>query len=272
MFHLKNFYRKRLKNMIAVPEKRKKFHGRVALITGGSRGIGRAIALALAERGAHVVFSYFRRRGDALETEKELSSKGVETLSVRGNMGNAEHIGILFDETKKKFRHLDFVVHNAATGDLKPLMEITEEEWDRTQDINVKALLLLAQRAAPLMKGRQGRFLSISSHGSFRCLPNYGALGAAKAAAESLTRYLAAELAPHGITANTVLAGTTDTVSLRGIPGHERLLHEAKDRTPLGRIGTPEDIAKVAAFLCSEDAQWIVGQTIIADGGFSILV
>jgi enoyl-[acyl-carrier protein] reductase III len=258
--------------MTHAPPHRKPLHGKVALVTGGSRGIGYAIAHALADRGADIAFTYFRRRADAQEAEKHLQAKGARTLSVRGNMGNAEHIAILFDEIKKHFHHLDFVIHNAATGDLKPLLELTDEEWQRTLDINTKALLLLAQKAVPLMKGRQGRFVSISSHGSYRCLPNYGALGAAKAATEALGRYLAMELAPHGIVANTVLAGTTDTVSLRGIPGHEALLKEAKARTPAGRLGTPEDIARVVAFLCSEDAQWIVGQTVIADGGYSLLV
>lgn len=253
-------------------ERRKPFQGKVALITGGTRGIGRAIATEMAERGAHIVFSYFRSRSDALEAEKHLTAKGVDVLSVRGNMGNPAHIVNLFEQIKKKFHHIDFVVHNAATGDLKPTMQLTDEEWTRTLDINTKALLVMAQNAVPLMGHRKGRFINISSHGSIRCLPEYSAVGVAKAASEALTRYLAVELAPHGITANTVMAGTTDTRSLRGIPGHEELLRHAKDRTPMGRIGTPEDIARVVTFLCSEDAQWIVGQTIIADGGYSLVV
>lgn len=253
-------------------ERRKPFHSKVALITGGSRGIGRAIAAELADRGAHIVFSYFRSRSDAMEAEKTLGAKGVEVLSVRGNMGNPSHIVNLFNQIRKKFHHIDIVIHNAATGDLKPAMSLSDEEWTRTLDINTKALLVMAQRAVPLMAHRRGRFINISSHGSTRCLPEYAAVGVAKAASEALTRYLAVELAPHGITANTVMAGTTDTRSLRGIPGHEKLLHHAKERTPMGRIGTPEDIARVVAFLCSEEAQWIVGQTIVADGGYSLVV
>ncbi len=249
----------------------KPLHGKVALISGGSRGIGRAIALSLAERGAHIAFSYFRRRSDALDAEKAIAAKGVHVLSVRGNMGNAAHIAQFFDQVKSRFHHLDIVVHNAATGDLKPVLTLTDEEWDRTLDINTKALLIMARYAVPLMHGRKGRFINISSHGSVRCLSNYAAVGVAKAASEALTRYLALELAPHGITANTVMAGTTDTLSLRGIPGHEQLLHDARHRTPAGRLGTPEDIAKVVTFLCSEDAQWIVGQTIVADGGHSLI-
>jgi enoyl-[acyl-carrier protein] reductase III len=256
--------------MTIASERRKPLQGKVALITGGSRGIGRATALALADRGANIVFTYFRRRGDAVETEKELTAKGAKVLSVRGNMGNALHIGQLFEEIRKHFHHLDIVIHNAATGDLKPLLDVTAEEWQRTFDINVTAYLRLAQHAVPLMKGRAGRFINISSHGSNRCLPTYGPVGISKAAADALTRYLAQELAPQGITANTVMAGTTDTVSLRGIPGFEQLLKEAKAKTPAGRIGTPEDIANVIVFLCSDRAQWIVGQTIVADGGHSL--
>lgn len=249
----------------------KPFHGKVALITGGSRGIGRAIGLALAERGANIVFTYFRKRSDAAEAEREYAAKGVKTLVVRGNMGNEGHITLIFDEIKKHFHHVDFVIHNAATGDVKPLAELSEEEWRRTLDINTTALFLLARHAAPLMAGRRGRFINISSHGSNRCLPNYAAVGVSKAASEALIRYLAAELGPQGITANTVMAGTTDTVSLRGIPGHELYLKDAKAKTPAGRIGTPEDIARVVTFLCSEEAQWILGQTVVADGGASLM-
>jgi enoyl-[acyl-carrier protein] reductase III len=252
-------------------ERRKPLRGKVAVITGGSRGIGRATALALADRGANIVFSYFRRRADAIEAEKAIEAKEVSVLSVRGNMGNPAHVEALFEQTRKRFHHVDFVIHNAATGDLKPVLELNDEEWNRTLDINTRALLVIARLAVPLMHGRHGRFVNISSHGAGRCLPGYAAVGVAKAASEALTRYIALELAPRGITANTVCAGTTDTWSLRGIPGHEKLLHEAKTRTPAGRIGTPDDIARVVAFLCSDDAQWIVGQTIVADGGHSLI-
>jgi enoyl-[acyl-carrier protein] reductase III len=250
----------------------KPFKGKTALVTGGTRGIGRATALALAEKGANIAFTYFRKRSDALETEKLLNEKGVSCLSIRANMGNSQHYAPIFSAIKEKFHHLDFVIHNAATGDLKPLLELTEEEWQRTIDINTKALILLAQHGVPLMKGRPGRFINISSHGSEQCLPTYGALGAAKAASESLIRYLAIELAPLGIGANTVMAGITDTVSLKAIPGHEELLKAARAKTPAGRTGTPDDIAKVICFLCSEDAQWIVGETVRADGGHAIVV
>ena len=252
-------------------EKRKPFKGKVAFVSGGTRGIGLAIAQKLVERGAHIVFSYLRSRSDAQKAEQLLSAHLVKVLSVRANMGNEEQVGGIFETIRREFGALDFIIHNAATGDLKPALELTSEEWERTMEINLKSLLLCAQMGAPLMRGRHGRIVSISSHGSQRYLPNYTAVGVAKAATESLSRYLAVELAPKGINVNVVMAGTTDTQSLRGIPRHEEMLELAKSRTPVGRIGHPEDIANVVTFLCSEESRWIVGQTLVADGGYSIL-
>ena len=252
-------------------ERRKPFYRKIAFVSGGSRGIGFAIAQKLAERGSHIVFTYLRSRSDAQEAEKKLSSHRIRVVSIRANMGNQDQVRKVFETIQKEFGALDFLVHNAATGDLKPVLNFTQEEWQRTMDINLNALLLCAQLGAPLMKGRHGKIVSISSHGSIRCLPDYSAVGVAKAAMESLSRYLALELAPKGINVNVVMAGTTDTRSLRGIPGHEEMIHEAKTRTPTGRIGHPEDIASVVTFLCSEESRWVVGQTIVADGGYSIL-
>ena len=252
-------------------EKRKPFQGKVAFVSGGSRGIGLAIADRLAERGCSIVFTYLRSRGDAAKAEEKLSAHHVKVHSIRANMGNEDQVAKIFDDIRTKFGVLDFLIHNAATGDLKPVMELKTDEWQRTMDINVRALLLCAQHAVPLMKGRHGRIVGISSHGSQRCLSDYSAVGVAKAAIEALCRYLALELAPKGIGVNTVMAGTTDTQSLRGIPGHEGMLHEARTKTPAGRIGHPEDIANVVTFLCSKESRWIVGQTLVADGGYSIV-
>lgn len=252
-------------------EKRKPFQGKVAFVSGGSRGIGLAIADRLAQRGASIVFTYLRSRGDAAKAEERLSAHRVKVLPIRANMGNEDQITKIFDTIKSEFGVLDFLVHNAATGDLKPVLDLKPDEWQRTMDINVRALLLCAQLAAPLMRGRHGRIVAISSHGSQICLPNYSAVGVAKAAIESLCRYLAVELASKGIGVNTVMAGTTDTQSLRGIPRHEEMIHAAKSKTPGGRIGHPEDVANVVTFLCSEESRWVVGQTIVADGGYSIV-
>lgn len=257
--------------MTNLVEKRKPFKGKVALVSGGSRGIGFAIADRLAQKGADIVFTYLRSRSDAVKAEEKLGAHRVRVLSIRANMGNEDQVKKIFDIVKSEFGGMDFIIHNAATGDLKPVLSLTLEEWQRTMDINLRALLLCAQMGAPLMRGRNGRMISISSHGSQRCLTKYAAVGVAKAAMESLSRYLALELAPKGIGVNVVMAGTTDTQSLRGIPGHETMLSAAKSKTPAGRLGRPEDIANVVIFLCSEESRWIVGQTIVADGGYSLL-
>ncbi len=252
-------------------EKRKPFKNKVAFISGGSRGIGLAVAEKFAKAGCNIVFTYLRSRSDAQEAEKHLAAHHTRVISIRANMGNPEHIHMIFDTIKKEFSHLDFLLHNAATGDLKSVLNLTDAEWQRTQDINVKSLLLCTQYAVPLMHNRQGKIVAISSHGSHKCLPSYCAVGVSKAAIESLCRYLAVELAAHGINVNVILPGTTDTRSLRHIPEYEEMIQQAKKKTPMGRIGKPEDIADIIKFLCSEESRWIVGQTIIADGGFSLI-
>lgn len=252
-------------------ERRKPFTGKVAFISGGSRGIGLAVAEKLAERGAHIVFTYLRSRSDAAEAERRIASHRVRVVSVRANMGNREQVEKVFETIRAEFGRLDVVIHNAATGDLKPALELSMEEWQRSQDINLRSLLFCAQLGVPLMHGHSGAIVSISSHGSQRCLPNYTAVGVAKSGIESLTRYLAVELAPKNINVNVVMAGTTDTQSLRKIPRHQEMLDSAKSKTPVGRIGHPGDVANVVVFLCSEEGRWIVGQTVVADGGYSLL-
>ena len=247
------------------------FKGKIAFISGGSRGIGLAIAENLAERGAHIVFSYLRSRADAVKAEKRLTFFRTRVLAIRANMGNEEHIQNIFQMIQKEFGTLNFIIHNAASGVLKPVLDLTDEEWQRSLEVNLRALFLCAKLGVPLMKGRCGKIVSISSQGSRRVLSNYSAVGVAKAAMESLTRYLAVELAPIGININVVMAGTTDTQSLRTIPRYEQIIRLAKSKTPAGRIGSPEDIANVVSFLCSEESNWIVGQTIIADGGYSLI-
>ncbi len=257
--------------MMKIKERRKPFLNKVAFISGATRGIGLAIAEKLAERGANIVFTYLRSRSDAAAAQKHLESYGVKVSPHRANMGSEEMVRGVFDEIKKEYGALDFLIHNAATGDLKAALEISLDEWQRSQDINVRSLLLSAQLAAPLMEGRHGKILSISSHGSERCLPHYSAVGVAKSGIECLSRYLAVEFAPKNISVNVIMAGTTETQSLKKIPRHEEMLDLAKSKTPVGRIGHPSDIANVAVFLCSEESKWIVGQTIVADGGYSLL-
>lgn len=236
-----------------------------AFITGASRGIGRAIALRLAAEGSSIAVGFFRNRSKAHEVCTEIEGHGVKALPVKVHVGDAEAIDRAFDEVGEVFGSLDVFVSNAASGVLRPLSEIDAKSWGWTMDVNGRALLLGAQRAAPLMSAG-GNIIALTSAGSTRVLPAYGAVGASKAAIESLVRYLAVELAP-GIRANAVSPGVVDTDALRHFPDREGLLEHGRSRTPAGRLATPEDVAGVVSFLCSPGADMIRGQVIVVDGG-----
>lgn len=238
---------------------------KIALITGGTRGIGLAVARELSSRGAKVILNYFRSRNAA-----EAAAKETGGFLARGNVGRPEHVDRIFETLKSEFGRVDIVVSNAAAGPLRRVEELTLEDWQNAMDINARALLLLAKRASELMP-EGGRIVSLTSVGPRRYIRNYGAMAAAKAALEALTRYLAVELAPRKITVNAVCAGIVDTDSLKSFPNYDEMIRAAKERTPLGRAGRPEDIAPVVAFLCSEQAAWITGQVIVADGGYELL-
>lgn len=243
--------------------------GKLALVTGSGRGIGRAIALKLASQGADIIVDFFRHRESAEQTAKDIQALGVKAEVVRANVGDAAKIDELFDMIGSKFGHLDILINNAASGVGRPLAEIDVKAWEWTMDINVRACLLCAQRAAKLMEGRNGKIVSISSLGSRFVLPNYTVVGVSKAALEALTRYLAIELAPLGICVNAIAASAVETEALK-FYFKEGLAKDSRQATPAGRMVTPEDVAKVVAFLCGEDAFMIRGQTIIIDGGTSV--
>jgi enoyl-[acyl-carrier protein] reductase III len=243
--------------------------GKVALITGGSRGIGRAIALRLAEYGADVVVNYVRHRGDAEDTVAAIEMKGVRCLAVKANVAQEEDVIRMFEEIRDHYDRLDIVVSNAASGVLKPAMELTIRHWNWAMDINARALLTLAQHAVPMMRSG-GRILAVSSLGAVRAVPNYTVVGASKAALESLVRHLAVELGPKGINVNTISAGVVDTDALKKFPNRDEIINLSLARTPLGRLTTPEDVADLALFLCSDLATMIHGQTVVVDGGYAI--
>jgi enoyl-[acyl-carrier protein] reductase III len=245
--------------------------GKIALVTGGSRGIGRAIALRLAGEGAKVAFTWLSNRAGADQTEAELSRLAPDVLSLRANAGNEEHLEKTFAEVGARFGALDIFVSNAASGVMKPAIELTAKDWARSMDVNALALLHGARLAAPLMRGRDARIIAISSSGAQRVIRDYAAVGASKAAMEALTRYLGAELAPQGIIVNAISAGVTDTNSLHFLTGWEAMLGATQGRTPAGRAGTADDIAGIVYLLALPEARWIVGQTIVADGGFGLL-
>lgn len=243
---------------------------RSLFITGGSRGIGRAITLSQARPGLTLFINYLRDEESAAETKKLAEAKGARVFLLPGNVGDPETIPSLFQELQKHAPRLDFLIHNAALGVFKPVHQLRVKDWDISLDVNAKAFLLLAQGALPLMKENGGRIITISSLGSHRFTPHYGAIGISKAALENLVRYLAVELAQYKIHVNAVSGGLIGTDSLKMFPEFERMKKEFLARTPGGRLGTPEDIAKVVSFLLGPESEWIYGQTIIADGGYSL--
>jgi enoyl-[acyl-carrier protein] reductase III len=243
--------------------------GKVALVTGSSRGIGKAIALRLAGAGVNLVVNYIRHRKDAETTANLIEAQGVECLVVKANVANDEDVAAMFEEVGRRFGRLDILVSNAASGVLKPALELNARHWNWAMDINARALLTLTQRAVPLMR-EGGRIMAVSSMGAVRAVENYTAVGASKAALESLVRHLAVELGPLKINVNTISAGAVDTEALKKFPNRQEILVTALGRTPLGRLTTPEDVADVALFLCSELSSMIQGQTIVVDGGYSI--
>jgi enoyl-[acyl-carrier protein] reductase III len=241
------------------------FAGASVLVTGGSRGIGRAIALRFAELGAaRVAVGYLRNDRAAEETAKDLAAHGTEPVLVRGNAGSTRMLAEV-----EALGPLDVLVHNAATGVIRPALETDERHWDWTMAANARAFLALARTAAPTMPNGSS-LVAISSLGATRVLENYVLVGTSKAALESLVRYLAVELAPLGIRVNAVSASVIETDALRHFPNRDAMLAAAKARTPAGRMVVPEDVAAAVTFLCSPDADMVRGQTLVVDGGFSL--
>jgi enoyl-[acyl-carrier protein] reductase III len=234
-------------------------------VTGGSRGIGRAIALRFARDGAQrVAIGYLRNDSAAEETAEELRTLGAEVTLVRGNVTSQR----VLDEVAA-LGALDVLVHNAATGVIRPALETEDKHWDWTMNANARALLQLARVAVPSMPDGSS-IVALSSLGAQRVLDNYVLVGTSKAALESLVRYLGVELAPR-IRVNAVSGGVVETGALEHFPNREEMLR-AGAANPVGRLVSPDDIAGAVAFLCSKDADMIRGQTIVVDGGFSLLV
>jgi enoyl-[acyl-carrier protein] reductase III len=254
-------------------EREGEFEGKLALVTGSGRGIGRAIALELARRGADVVVNYFRNREPAEAVAEDVRRLGRKALLVKANVGEMEKVEFLFEQIQAEFGYLDIFVNNAASGYNRPVMEQTPKGWDWTLNINARAFLFCAQRAVPLFRERGGgHIVALSSPGAQRVLPEYSVVGASKAALESLVRYLSVELAPDNIVVNAVSPGLipTDVMKHFAAMREEDMVGRLAAATPAGRLATPEDVAKVAAFLCSEGAYMIRGQTLVVDGGATL--
>jgi enoyl-[acyl-carrier protein] reductase III len=240
------------------------FDGASVLVTGGSRGIGKAIALRFAGLGAaKVAIGYLRSDAAAEATAEELRALGAEPTLVRGNVTSERVVRAV-----EALGPLDALIHNAATGVIRPALETEDRHWDWTHSANARALLSLARVAVPAMPAGSS-VVGVSSLGAGRVLENYALVGTSKAALESLVRYLAVELGPRGVRVNAVSGGVVETGALEHFPNREAML-ELGARNAAGRLVSADDVAGVVMFLCSPEAEMIRGQTIVVDGGWSL--
>ena len=243
--------------------------GKVALVTGAARGIGRAIALKLAAAGCDVAVNYYNSHDQAEAVCAEIRGMGRRAVAIKASVAMPDNVDELFVELRQHFDRLDIVVSNAASGVLRPATEMELKHWRWCMETNALALNFLAQRAVSLMP-QGGRIIAISSLGSQRAMPGYGFIGASKAALESLVRTLAQELGPRGIRVNAVSAGVVDTDALRYFPNREELLASFAQRSPAAPTLTPEDVAGAVYLLCLPEAGMVNGHTLFVDGGFAI--
>jgi enoyl-[acyl-carrier protein] reductase III len=243
---------------------------RSALVTGGSRGIGRASALALATRGVDVAISYVQNRAAAEATAAEIEALGRRAVVLQGDVGDADATAALADRAIEELGGLTYLVANAANGHFGMIDELTSEQWDYTMAAHARSLLVLAQRTRPALKESGGAIVAISSLGARRVYDAYSAFGTAKAAIEALVRYLAVELGPDGIRVNCVAGGVVITDLFKAIPDWETLAKQSAERSPLATVLDPEDIAEAVAFMFSDGARRITGQTLVVDAGFTL--
>lgn len=245
-----------------------KLNGKVAVVTGASKGIGAGIATALAAAGAAVVVNYASSREGADRVVAGIVRAGGKAIAVQGDVSKAADVSRIFSETRKAFGRLDVLVNNAAIYQFAPLEQITEDHFDRQFNINVKGLILATQEAVKLFGPEGGSIVNISSTASSATPPGSAVYSATKAAVDAITRVLAKELGPKKIRVNAINPGPVETEGLQasGFVGSD-LLKDFLARTPLGRIGQPEDIASIAVFLASLDSGWLTGETLMASGG-----
>lgn len=244
----------------------KEFHGKVALVTGASKGVGKGVALQLARHGASVVVNYNSDLKGAEVTAEEIRGMGVPAMVVQGNVGDAAQVEAMFAKVKDEFGRLDILVNNAGVQTWKALLELTEAEWDHVLDTNLKGCFLCTQQAARMMKDSGGgRIINIGSGCNKVAFPRLVNYTASKGGMEQLTKVAAVELGKYGIRVNCVAPGAVEI---------ERTKEEAGDYagtwagvTPLGRVGTPMDIGRAVVFFCGELSDFVTGQTLYVDGG-----
>jgi len=249
--------------------KTEKLSGKVAVVTGASKGIGAAIAKALGAEGASVVVNYSSSKAEGEKVAKEITVEGGKAISVQASLSKREDIKRLFAETTKAFGRLDILVNNAGIYEFSPLDSVTEEQFHKHFDLNVLGLLLASQAAAKLFDSAGGSIINISSIASVKGFPDGAVYSGTKGAVDAITRALASELGPRRIRVNAINPGMVETEGTEsaGITKSDFRKH-TEATTPLGRIGQPGDIASAAVFLASGDASWITGETILISGGY----
>lgn len=240
-----------------------------ALVTGGSRGIGRSISEMLSKRFAKKIFiNYVQNDAEAEKTVNFINESGCEAVLLKFNLAYPGEIDKMFEIIYDRTEDIDFFIHCAGINSFKPVTKITPNQWDLIMNVNARSFLQCVQKCMPVMK--KGYIVAISSMGSRKYIPNYGSLSETKSALETLVRDLAVELAPNNIRVNGITAGLVETESIYKFPDSRDMISKVIEHTPAGRIGTPEDIANAVEFLISGSSDWIVGQNIIIDGGFSL--
>ena len=244
------------------------FAGKTTLVTGASRGIGKAIALEFAKRGSNIAFNYLRNHKAAANSKKEIEALGVKCVALRAHLGDPDKIEKMFENISNEFNTLNFLINNAASGVQKRAVDLEPKHWDWAMNINARAPWLCSVKASELMP-EGGSIVNITSEGSRTVLPYYLSVGTSKAALETLTRYLAVELAEKDINVNAISGGYIETDAFDAFPNRESMSSAGK-KTLTGRKISVEDIARVAAFLCSTDAHMIRGQILVVDGGVTL--
>jgi 3-oxoacyl-[acyl-carrier protein] reductase len=245
-----------------------KLKGKVAIVTGASKGIGAAIAKHLAAEGASVVVNYASSKEGADRVVGEITKKGGTAIAVQADVAKSENIDRLFTETKKAFGKLDILVNNAGVYEFTPIDGVTEERFYKHFDLNVLGLLLASKKAASYFGPEGGSIINISSAVSTFTPPNSAVYTATKGAVDAITRTLAKELGPRNIRVNSINPGMVETEGVHAAgfaEGDFRKQFEAM--SPLGRIGQPDDVAPAAVFFASPDASWITGETLVVSGG-----
>jgi len=244
-----------------------KLEGKVAVVTGASKGIGAAIAEKLAESGAAVIVNYANSKSQAESVVQRIQARGGKAKAVRADVSKPAEAQHLIAAARAEFGQVNILVNNAGVYDFRPLAEIDEAHYDRIFDLNVKGLLFATQAAVNSFDGNGGSVINISSLASLNAIPRSSVYSATKAAVDSVTRTLAAELGPRNIRVNSILPGPVETPGTHAMAEWDAFRADFVPRTPLGRVGQPDDIANVAVFLASGEAGWITGQVIPVAGG-----